>query len=235
MPTKPAGRAMRGVVGSVAVLAAAALSLTACSSSDQATSSDNAAAAPVASSGSTASSAGSGSSVAPDSAGNGSSVASSDGKNSSSDGTISTKSAGTGCASSQLKVTRTNADAAAGSAYWILAFTNTSGTSCTLTGYPGLSYVAAAGAQSGNAARRDGAKYGPVTLKPGATAGARVRDANGQSGYDSATCKLASVQGLRIYPPNQKAALFLPWKTTHCAGSAVHALTVGPVQLNAHW
>jgi len=243
MPLKPAGRAIRGFVGPVAVLAAAALGLTACSSSDHAAGSGNAAAASSASGGSTASAApgGNGSSAAPDSAGDGSAVASSDpdttGSTGSSTAGISTKSTatGTGCASSQLKVTRKDEGAGAGSAYSVLVFTNVSGTTCTLTGYPGVSYVAAAGVQSGNAAQRDGSAYSKVTLKPGGTAGARVRDANGLSGYSPAQCQLTSVQGLRIYPPNRKAALFLPWKTQHCAGSTVHALTVGPVQPNAHW
>lgn len=31
-------------------------------------------------------------------------------------------------------------------------------------------------------------------------------------------------------PPDQKAALFLPWKTEHCAGPTIHSFTIGPIQ-----
>jgi hypothetical protein len=111
----------------------------------------------------------------------------------------------------------------------MLVFTNTSATSCTLTGYPGVSYVAQNGVQSGNAADRAPGNVNTVTLKPGGTASARLHDSNGISGYDPAQCQLSPAQGLRIYPPNQKAALFLPWQTQHCAGATIHSLTIGPV------
>ncbi len=231
MPINSSARAIRGI-GPVAVLAAAALTLTACSSSGSNGSDSAKDAAPAASSGSVPNGNSANSDSSTDSAPLSSAAPDVTG---STGGVAGAHAAGSGCASSQLKVSRTSAGAAAGSQYFILKFTNKSGSTCTLTGYPGLSYVAQAGAQSGNAADRDGTTYHTVTLKPGASAGSRVRDANGQSGYSPSTCKLATAQGLRIYPPNQKAALFLPWKTQHCSGSAVHALTVGPVELNPHW
>lgn len=99
-----------------------------------------------------------------------------------------------------------------------------------MTGYPGVSYVAQNGVQSGNAAVREPGTVTTVTLEPGGRASAKLRDANGISGYDPAQCKLSPAEGLRIYPPDQKAALFVPWKTEHCAGPTVHSLTIGPVQ-----
>ncbi|MFE0465288.1 DUF4232 domain-containing protein [Kitasatospora sp. NPDC058965] len=133
------------------------------------------------------------------------------------------------CATGQLSVKQQNADVAAGSYYAELVFTNTSATTCTLTGYPGVSYVTDNGVQSGNAADRAPGTAATVTLKPGGTASAQLHDANGVSGYDPAQCQLASAKGLRIYPPNQRDALFLPWPTQHCAGPTIHALTVAPV------
>lgn len=235
MPIKSSARAIRGVVGPVAVLAAAALTLTACSSSGGARPSSDTAkdAAPAAGSGTAAGNSAAHSDSSTDSSPL--SAATPNATGPSSGGVPGAHAAGSGCASSQLKVSRTAAGVGAGSQYFVLRFTNTSGSTCTLTGYPGLSYVAQAGTQSGNAADRDGTTYHTVTLKPGGSAGARVRDANGLSGYSTSTCKLATAQGLRIYPPNQKAALFLPWKTQHCSGSAVHALTVGPVEPNPSW
>jgi hypothetical protein len=133
------------------------------------------------------------------------------------------------CATSQLKVAQENPSVGAGQYYSTLVFTNTSGTACTLTGFPGVSYVAADGVQSGPAAVRSGGQATTVTLNPGGTADSVLHDSNGISGYSPQQCDLTPVQGLRIYPPNQKAALFLPWKTSHCAGMGIHPLTIGPV------
>ena len=49
------------------------------------------------------------------------------------------------CATSALKVTvpKGQGNAAAGSSYYPIQFTNASGTSCTLYGYPGVSFVTA--------------------------------------------------------------------------------------------
>ncbi|WP_425429042.1 DUF4232 domain-containing protein [Streptomyces vietnamensis] len=124
----------------------------------------------------------------------------------------------------------TRPEPAAGSIYATLVFTNRSTATCTMTGYPGVSYVAQNGVQSGNAAVRQPGTITTVTLPPGGRAKAQLRDANGISGYDPARCKLSPAEGLRIYPPDQTAALFVPWKTEHCAGPTVHSLTIGPVQ-----
>ncbi|MDH6125813.1 DUF4232 domain-containing protein [Kitasatospora sp. GP82] len=134
------------------------------------------------------------------------------------------------CTSSQLSVVQKDPSVGAGQYYSTLVFTNTSATSCTLTGYPGVSYVAANGVQSGNPAVRAEGSVVTVTLKPGRTANAKLHDSNGIGGYDPKECRLTPAQGLRIYPPNEQAAIFLPWKTEHCAGPTVHALTIGPIE-----
>ncbi|MGW1509984.1 DUF4232 domain-containing protein [Streptomyces sp. NPDC002394] len=134
------------------------------------------------------------------------------------------------CATGGLSATLTRPEPAAGSIYATLVFTNRSTVTCTMTGYPGVSYVAQKGVQSGNAAVREPGTIITVTLPPGGRAEARLRDANGISGYDPAQCELSPAEGLRIYPPDRTAALFVPWKTEHCAGPTVHSLTVGPVR-----
>ena len=133
------------------------------------------------------------------------------------------------CTSSALSVAQTNSSVGAGQYYSTLVFTNTSSAGCTLYGYPGVSYVAANGVQSGNPAQRAAGSVSLVTLKPGGTAQATLHDSNGGTGYTPQQCDLTPVQGLRIYPPNEKAAIFLPWKTSHCAGTTIHPLTIGPV------
>jgi hypothetical protein len=149
--------------------------------------------------------------------------------------TTSSTSQGTGvsgateCATSQLSVAQENPSVGAGQYYSTLVFTNTSGSTCTTSGYAGVSYVVANGVQSGNPAVRAGGTIATVTLAPGGKATAVLHDSNGISGYTPQQCQLTEAQGLRIYPPNQKAALFLPWKTSHCAGLSIHPLSIGPI------
>lgn len=133
------------------------------------------------------------------------------------------------CATSQLSVAQVNPSVGAGQYYSTLVFTNTSSSSCTMTGYPGVSYVVANGVQSGNPAVRAGGAGSTVTLAPGGKADSVLHDSNGISGYSPQQCQLTPAQGLRIYPPNNKAALFLPWNTSHCAGLSIHPLSIGPV------
>lgn len=133
------------------------------------------------------------------------------------------------CTSAELSVAQSDPGVGAGQYYATLVFTNTSSRSCTLTGYPGVSYVATGGQQSGNPATRTGESYATVTLAPHGTAKATLHDANGIGGYDPTQCQLSPAQGLRIYPPGEKAALFLPWQTQHCAGPSIHSLTIGPL------
>jgi hypothetical protein len=209
---------IRTIAARAAVLAAAAMVLTACTATSGGSSSSTSptSGGTSASSGSTGST---GSSASSSSSTSGGSTAT----------TGTTGTALAACASSQLSVTQQNPSVGAGQYNSTLVFTNTSGTACTLTGFPGVSYVAANGVQSGPAAVRTGGPGTTVTLNPGGTADAVLHDSNGISGYTPQQCDLTPVQGLRIYPPNQKAALFLPWKTSHCAGTSIHPLTIGPV------
>src|SRR5690348_15139866 len=79
-----------------------------------------------------------------------------------------------GCSSSGLtaRVDLAQGGAAAGSVYVPIDFTNTSGSACTLEGYPGVSFVRSpSGGQLGNAASRNpAAPPAMVTLVPGGVA-----------------------------------------------------------------
>src|SRR5271154_4145761 len=81
------------------------------------------------------------------------------------------------CATSGLVVwVNTNGDGAAGSIYYKLEFTNLTASSCTLTGYPGVSVVDLAGHQLGSPGSRDTfATPHTVTLASGATKTATLR------------------------------------------------------------
>ncbi|MDI5972286.1 DUF4232 domain-containing protein [Streptomyces sp. SL13] len=227
-----------------AVLAAAALALTGCSSNpsnNAAGSGDtSAASAPSATtggdsttdSGAAPSSAGGGSTAAGNAATTGSGTSTGAGTGTGTSGAktqAGPAAAGKPCTSSQLTVAQKDGSVGAGQFYAKIVFTNTAATSCTLDGYPGLSYVKAAGVQSGNPAQRTGQSHHTVTLSPHGTASAVMHDSNGMGGYSASQCDLTSVQGLRVYPPNEKAALFIPVRTQHCAGTGIHPLTIGPV------
>lgn len=213
-------------MASAAVLATAALTLTACSDDSDSTP----AASSVSVSASPSDSATAGAPSTPD-AGTQSPSGGGPTSSATASATASANAAASGaCTSGQLTVALRDAEVGAGQYNAEIVFTNTGSTPCTLTGYPGVSYVKAAGVQAGPAATRAGGSYSPVKLAPHATASAQLHDSNGQGGYSAGDCKLTQVEGLRIYPPNQKAALFLPHKTEHCAGTGVHPLRVGAVQ-----
>ncbi|GAA1881368.1 DUF4232 domain-containing protein [Streptantibioticus ferralitis] len=218
MRSTTARRRIPAVATQAAVLAAVgALALTACSSGNG---SSNASIGTGSGTSSTASS------------GAGGSAATGSGSSSAQGSQTSAQNSGGvhACTTGQLKAAQTNQSVGAGQYYSTLVFTNVSGTTCTLTGFPGVSYVKEGGVQSGNPAARTGDHVGTVTLRAhGGRASAVLHDSNGVGGYDPDQCQLSPAQGLRVYPPNQKAALFIPWQHDHCAGLSIHPLTIGPV------
>ncbi|WP_104483425.1 DUF4232 domain-containing protein [Actinokineospora auranticolor] len=123
------------------------------------------------------------------------------------------------CKVDDLTLTLRDGDAAAGTVYRILVFTNKGGRTCVIQGFPGVSYVAGEdGHQVGPAAFREGAKGGPITLAPGQDATAAVGFVN-VANYDPAVCKPTEVRGLRVYPPHDTASAFVPIAGTGCAGT----------------
>ncbi|MFR9806934.1 DUF4232 domain-containing protein [Pseudonocardia sp. RS010] len=122
------------------------------------------------------------------------------------------------CPTSALRITLGEADAGAGSVYRPLIFTNAGGTTCQLRGFPGVSYVAGDdGHQVGPAAAMSGERGGEVRLGPGMSAAAPLQLVNVQN-FDAAVCRPTPVRGLRVYPPGNTEAAFVPFGTTGCAG-----------------
>jgi hypothetical protein len=134
------------------------------------------------------------------------------------------------CRSAQLTPSLGQPEGAAGSVYRVLVFTNTGGQACNMQGFPGVSYVAGdAGQQVGPAAERVGDAGGSVRIAPGATASAQLQMVN-VANYDAAVCHPMPVRGLRIYPPDETAALFVPVAATGCAATPPGSqLTVGTI------
>jgi hypothetical protein len=137
------------------------------------------------------------------------------------------------CAASDLKVTVNAgaAGAAAGSTYYPIDFTNASGVSCRLDGYPDAWFVTSAGRPIGAPAARDyGVTSRPVSLPPGATAHAwlQVTDA---ANYPAAACRPVTAHVLRIRAPGAAGASSVRRAFPACA-AAIHGrgiLTVQPV------
>lgn len=138
-------------------------------------------------------------------------------------------SAGARCAASSLTGSvESGSGGAAGSVYVHLALRNTGTTTCTLQGWPGVSFVGDTnGTQIGNAASEDRASAHPtVTLTPGATAVAPLRITQ-TANYPAGKCDPTSPDGLRVYPPGSRESLFVPYTdSAACRSKAVTELQV---------
>lgn len=121
------------------------------------------------------------------------------------------------CTTGELTGSLGPADAGAGSVYLTIVFTNKGNRTCELAGYPGVSYVTGDdGHQVGPAAARTGPAGGVVSLAPGRSAAAKLQLANVQN-FPEADCQPTAVRGLRVYPPDETSALFLPRNGLGCA------------------
>ena len=137
----------------------------------------------------------------------------------------------TTCQTQDLSIALGTSEGAAGSVYEPLRFTNTGTSTCTLTGYPGVSFVTGgSGDQVGAAASRNPQHAATtVTLAPGATAESVVQVVNHEN-YAPAQCKATDVSGFRVYPPGDTAAAYVPFDHASSACSTnVTQLTVQAV------
>ena len=139
------------------------------------------------------------------------------------------------CPSAALKVTvdTSQAGGAAGSVYYPVNFTNTSGAPCGLYGYPGMSFVTAngnAGRQIGAAAQRDPA-FGDlsVRLPAGGVAHAWLQIAQAAN-YPASACQPMTAHWLRVFPPGDTAASYVGVSFSACASASAPLLTVTPVR-----
>lgn len=150
------------------------------------------------------------------------------------DGAAPAPDAGPGCTAAALDTHLGRVGGAAGSAILTLVFTNTSGDTCTMYGYPGVSYTGPDGSQVGAPAARSPRPEHPVPLAPGASASAQVRAAQVHN-YPAERCDPTPVTGLRVYPPGETASVVLDHSTTGCAatGTGITQMDVTPVVAGA--
>jgi hypothetical protein len=140
-----------------------------------------------------------------------------------------TGSAVTACATAGLRVTTGQSQGAAGTSYTNIDFTNISGSTCTLGGYPGVSLVTAgsqAGTQIGAAARRiPTTPVRTITLAPGQVAHASLGVVDAGN-FSPSSCKMVTAHWLKVFPPNQYTAAYLPFTTQTCSLASQKTLVV---------
>jgi Protein of unknown function (DUF4232) len=124
------------------------------------------------------------------------------------------------CATSALRVLvpTVHGNAAAGSSYYPIQFVNTSGSPCTLYGYPGVSFVTAAGgSQIGIPATRNPTTPAQlITLSPGETVHAVLQVVDALN-YPASDCGLVTAHWLKVYPPNQTAPVYVSFTAQTCS------------------
>jgi len=157
------------------------------------------------------------------------------GTTSSTSGTTSTSAAGgvAECTTSQLSGTLTDANGAAGSVYYHLVLTNKGSGTCFVQGYPGVSFVTTPdGAPVGAAAERqaDPSVSGTprVTLTSGSSAHSILRVV-AAGNFPASSCGPTKVPGLRVYPPDQKASLYVTSQQEACSNASTNVLFVEPL------
>jgi hypothetical protein len=114
----------------------------------------------------------------------------------------------------------------AGSTYYDLEISNTSRSTCTLYGYPGVS-ANNGGRQLGSAAGRDHSRPSTlVTLRPGGTTHAFL-EITDVGNYSPSACKPVGAELLRVYAPGDFSSLNMQFQ-----GSFQACSRRGPVYLH---
>jgi hypothetical protein len=119
---------------------------------------------------------------------------------------------------------------AAGSIYYPLEFTNLSGHTCTLRGFPGVSAIDRSGKQLGSSAAWDHVRpVGTVVLAPGATAHTILRWSDAAVTTAPGCHPVFTTFELRIYPPNQRSATHAAFDLEACSHAGPTYLSVEPI------
>jgi Protein of unknown function (DUF4232) len=123
----------------------------------------------------------------------------------------------------------TQGNGTAGSIYYTLEFTNLSGQTCTLNGFPFINGVNLASTPLGSSASFNHTKTPQVvTLANGATVTAVLQIVDTGS-FPPSSCKPVTAAGLQVFPPNQTRAKTVPFPFGACSRKGPAYLTVQPV------
>jgi hypothetical protein len=132
------------------------------------------------------------------------------------------------CATSQLTGSLASPNGTAGTTYYYLVLRNTGTATCTVDGYPGVSFVLSqGGAQVGASATRNPGTVATLQIPAGGSAKAElgITDA---ANYGTA-CGITPVNFLQVYPPGQTGALYVAHQDKACSNKNDVTLHVGPL------
>jgi len=123
---------------------------------------------------------------------------------------------------------------AAGTIYYPLEFTNVSGHTCSLFGFPGVSAISRGGHQLGSPANwESGGSFGTprtVIVRPGATAHAILAYHDAVVSTTAGCDPVNTTFQLRVYPPDQRGATFAFFDLQACSHAGPSYLSVGPIK-----
>jgi len=123
----------------------------------------------------------------------------------------------------------TSGNGAAGSVFYNLEFTNLSGHTCTLNGFPFINAVSLTGGLLGSRAEFDNSMTPhTVTLHQGQTVKAVLQIVD-VGVLPASKCKPVTAAGLRVFPPNQTRAKVVPFPFGACSASGEVFMRVQPV------
>ena len=128
------------------------------------------------------------------------------------------------CDASSLAGSLQPVDAGMGSVHYQLVLTNTGSQPCVLSGYPGVSYADAAGQPVGIPASRAPEAGAAVTVAPGQSASAGLRE-TGAGSYGQ-VCNPHETSALVVYPPGSTEALSIAHSTQACGNPKIGQLQV---------
>jgi hypothetical protein len=134
----------------------------------------------------------------------------------------------TSCQSANLKLSLGPSDGAAGTTYQEVVFTNTGTSSCTLHGFPGVSYVDAGGTIIGKPTTEDPGARITVVLAVKGKAHSLLRQPDAGN-FPAARCHLTTTDRLQVYPPGETHQLFVTDRTQVCA-TGLGRGGIGPVR-----
>ena len=132
------------------------------------------------------------------------------------------------CPTSALALSLGRSDNGMSQYRYPLVAQNLGPTTCTLRGYPGVSYVTgASGTQVGAPAARSASPVDTVTLAPRQSASATL-DVVQPLAFDPTSCRITAVRGFRVYPPGQTTAGFVSRPAQACSVTSLpgNSLTV---------
>lgn len=131
------------------------------------------------------------------------------------------------CLAEHLVGTLAAGEGGAGSTVDQLVLRNTGGSSCTLQGWPGVSFIDGGGRQVGAAAVLDrSSAHQTVTLLAGGRAQAPLKIGQALN-FPKATCEPVTVRRLRVYPPGSTESIVIGIAPlSACSKDAAAQLTV---------